>query len=143
MHEFDENQDGFSLEALVKKYEGPRIEFYETIVDAISLLEIGIAFVDVASEKVVYCNQCYSDLMGYKRSEILGKMSASQLVAPESHLFVKRKWHERKEGLKDARRLEHWGLKKDGTKILFDGAFSMVEGTRNLMMGLLRPIDEN
>ncbi len=86
---------------------------------------------------IIDCNEQLASMMGYARSELLGK-SAFDLVAPESRLFVQ---NAHRSGLEGP--YEHVALRKDGTTFSVEvrGKF-MVRDGRELRVAAIRDISK-
>lgn len=91
--------------------------------------EDGIGFTE--NGIMVDMNEQMAAIFGYKSEELIGK-PALTVIAPESHEIVLNHMHDGDETF-----YEHWGLKKDGTKILIEARGKKIQtsiGTRRAVV---------
>ncbi len=113
---------------------------YETIFQAQS--DIGEGFLLVQGERVLYANEAFASTTGYTVGELLGLPSYLSLIAPEYRDAVVGATSRNPGGLSAADRFEGVMIRKDGTKVDFEGALRPTGQAPGQMIGIFRDISD-
>lgn len=125
------------LEEKLKAGELAVAEMTNTLTICKSILGQSLAGVYMINNNLFsYVNQSFADIFGYASpEEIVGKMSITELVAPESRALVAENVRRRTTGEINAIRYEFTGLRKDGSRIIVEvhGRSMLIDDKRSVI----------
>ena len=114
--------------------------FHESLVQAQSDLDEGLAIVDLATERHEFVNDALCRMYGYTREELMALPSFLDLIAPEEHSEITPRIKARLEGIRTSDRDEVTVVCKDGSRLRVETAHKPIGETK--LVVLVRDVTE-